>query len=98
MLFKVHKATRLAVAVCDSDLLGKKFEEDIRQLDLSGKFFQGEEKTEQELRELLDFYRKEDACFNIVGQESCKIAIESQLVSEENISKIQEIPFVLILS
>ena len=97
MLFKVHKATRLAVAVCDSDLIGKKFEEDKRQLDLSGKFFEGEEKTGQELKELLDFYRKEDACFNIVGQESCKIALDSNLVSEDKISKIQGIPFLLIL-
>ena len=97
MLFKVHKATRLAVAVCDSNLIGKKFEEGKRQLDLTGKFFQGEEKTKEELKELLDFYKKEDACFNLVGKESCNVALEIGLISKEGISKISGIPFSLVL-
>ncbi len=97
MLFKVHRATRLAVALCDSNLIGKRFEEGKRQLDLTGKFFQGEEKTEEETAELLDFYKKEDACFNIVGEESCKIALEQGLISEEGISRVNGVPFSLVL-
>lgn len=97
MLVKIHKATRLAVALCDSDLIGKKFEEGERQLDMTGKFFAGEEKTEKEVVRLLEFYRKEDACFNIVGKRSCKIAFEIGLVSEEGISKVGGVPFALVL-
>lgn len=97
MLFKLHKASRLAVAVCDSDLLGNRFEEEGKQLDLTGKFFQGEEKSSEEIRELLDFYRKEDACFNIIGEKSCNIALEAKLVSEDSVSKIAGVPFILIL-
>jgi uncharacterized protein len=97
MLFKVHKATRLAVAVCDSNLIGKRFEEKERQLDLTGKFFQGEEKTEEEIRDLIEFYRNEDACFNIVGEESCRIALEVGLILEEGMSKVDGVPFSLVL-
>jgi hypothetical protein len=98
MLIKVHKASRFVVAVCDSDLIGRSFEEDKRQLNLAGKFFLGEEKSEEESRRLLDFYRKEDACFNIVGRKSCEVAIKAGLIQKEEISAIQGIPFVLILA
>ncbi len=97
MLVKIHRATRLAVAVCDSDLIGKKFEEGERQLDLTGQFFLGEEKTGEEVKDLLNFYRNEDACFNIVGNESCKTAIDVNLIFKEGISKINGIPFALVL-
>lgn len=97
MLIKIHKATRLAVALCDTNLLGKKFEEDRTQLDLTGKFFQGEEKTTEEIRELLKFYALEDACFNIVGEKSCGVALEIGLISKDSISKIGGIPFSLVL-
>jgi len=97
MLFKVHRATRWVIAICDSNLIGKRFEEGKKQLNLTGKFFQGEEKTREEIIELLLFYRKEDACFNIVGEESCNIALEQGLILEEGISMIEGIPFSLVL-
>ncbi len=97
MLIKIHKATRLAVALCDSNLIGKKFEDEVRQLDLTGKFFEGEEKTREEVAELLKFFSMEDACFNIIGEQSCSVAREVGLISDEGISKIAGIPFSLIL-
>jgi hypothetical protein len=97
MFVKIHKATRLVVAVCDSNLLGKRFEERNLQLDLTGGFFRGEEKSDKEVGELFEFYRMEDACFNIVGEESCQIAKQKGLVSEEGISRIDKVPFALVL-
>jgi hypothetical protein len=97
MLIRIHNATRLAVALCDSELLGKIFEEGERQLDLTGKFFQGEEKNKEEIKELLKFYKMEDACFNIIGNESCKVAIEAGLIYEKDVSNVAGIPFILIL-
>ncbi len=96
-LLKVHKATRLAVAICDEELIGKKFEEERLQLDLTGKFFAGEEKNEKEIREALIFYSEEDACFNIVGEKSCNISLELGLISKEGISRIDGVPFSLVL-
>ena len=97
MLIKVHKATRLAVALCDSDLVGKVFNEGKYQLDLTGTFFLGEEKDKEEISELLDFYRKEDACFNIVGEKSCGVALKIGLISEKGILRVDGVPFALVL-
>lgn len=93
----MHKATRLAVALCDSDLIDKRFEEGKLQLDLTTSFFKGQEKSLDEVKELLDFYRKEDACFNIVGKQSCDLALEIGLFFKEDVSEIQGVPFVLVL-
>lgn len=97
MLIKVHEAKRIVIALCDKELLGKKFEEENTELDLNGEFFKGEEKTEDEIKKMLIFYKKEDASFNIVGKKSCSLALEIGLIKEENIGKIAGIPYSLIL-
>ena len=47
MIVKIHKMPdgRSVIAVCDSNLLGKKFEEKNLQLDLTADFYKGSEKT-----------------------------------------------------
>ena len=97
VLIKIHNAYRSIVAVCDSALIGKRFEEGIKQLDLTGPFFAGEEKSEEEVKKILTNAKKEDATFNIVGEESCKIAMELGLINENGIIKISEIPVALVL-
>ncbi len=47
MQIKIIKTNRTIVAVCDSELLGKKFEEGKFQLEVKENFFKGEE-TEEE--------------------------------------------------
>ena len=49
MLIKLHRSYRTVVTVCDSDLIGKIFEEEGKQLDLRGDFFKGEEKSFKEI-------------------------------------------------
>lgn len=97
MLFKVYKASRIVVALCDEELIGKKFLDEKRQLDLTGSFFRGEKKDVKEIEELLVFYKKEDACFNIVGKKSCDVAIKVGLVKKEDLAFIEGVPFVLVL-
>ena len=41
---KVHNSYRSVVAVADSDLLGKRFEEGIKQLDVRENFYNGKKK------------------------------------------------------
>ena len=74
---KIHKSYRIVVAVCDSNLIGKKFEEGKRQLDLRENFYKGEEIDTKNLMKLLHHYSIEDATFNIVGENSVKAAIDS---------------------
>lgn len=99
-IIKIHKATRYVVAICDEELLGKKFEDEDgkRQIDLTGNFFKGESKTEEEIIEAIKDFKREDASFNIVGKESISYAIKSKLVSQDEIIEVAEIPIVMILN
>jgi hypothetical protein len=89
MIVKKHlKGGRLIVAVCDKNLLGKKFEEGERILDCTSDFYKGEERTPEETIPLL----KEAFTVDFVGEESVGMAIKEGLVDEGNVVKVQEIP------
>ncbi|MAG39758.1 hypothetical protein CMI41_02215 [Candidatus Pacearchaeota archaeon] len=96
-LVNIHKAYRWVIAICDKDLAGQKIEEGEKQLDLTGNFFKGEEKTEEELKEIIQDCIREDSTFNLVGEKSCKVAREINLVEKEGILKIKDIPYALVL-
>jgi len=97
MLVKIHDSYRMVVAVCDSDLVGKKIEEREMQLDLTGNFFNGEEKSDDETGEILLDCAKEDATFFIVGKNSCDVAKKIGIVNKKGISEVAGIPFALCL-
>ncbi len=101
MLIKIHNAYRLVVAVCDKELIGKKFQQEINgkpmQLDLTGGFFKGEQLEEKEIITKLKDAKREDATFNFVGDKSCNLALKLNLIKPEAISKIQNIPCALVL-
>lgn len=95
MFAKVHKSRRHVVAICDSNLVGKKFEEGVKQLDVRENFYKGEELNAEQLVTLIKREAREDATFNIVGKESVKLAIETGIINEDAVGKVNEIPFVL---
>jgi uncharacterized protein len=95
--FKIHKAYRYVVAICDSDLIGKRFEEDKFQLDVKEDFFKGEEASEDKIIEVIQDMSMEDATFNIIGKNSVNVAVKIGLISEEGIKEISGIPFALVL-
>ena len=97
MLVKIHQSYRNVIAICDSNLLGKKFEEGKLQLDLTGEFYKGEEKTDEEIFRIMQEASTEDATFNIVGEKAVKLALKAGIVSEEGVGKVQGIPFALTL-
>ena len=99
IFIKIHKShnIRPIVAICDSNLLGKKFEEGIKQLDVRENFYKGEEMNKEEVIKIIKRQTLEDASFNIVGEESIQIALEAGLINKERIHKIKGIPFTLIL-
>ena len=104
MFVNVIKSYRDIVAVCDSELLGKKFEEPfekvIKQLDVKESFYKGKEGkkvSKKELSEILKSFTIEDSTFNIVGKKSIQVALESGTISEKEVGKIQDIPFALVL-
>lgn len=97
MLIKIIRSYRDVVAVCDSELLGKRFEEGKFQLDIKESFYAGEKKTEKEIIEMMREMLTEDATFNIVGHKSIDAAIKAGIIDKSSIGKIQGIPFALIL-
>ncbi|MBI5803576.1 DUF424 family protein [Candidatus Pacearchaeota archaeon] len=94
-LIKIIKTYRNVIAICDEDLLGKRFEEGDFQLDVKESFFKGEKKEESELIKIIQRMFAEDATFNIVGEESIKIAMKIGIISEDDVQTIQGVPFAL---
>jgi len=101
MFINIIRSYRDVVAICDSDLLGKHFEQEvkgvIRQLDVKESFYKGEDVSEEKIIEIIRKMEKEDATFNIVGKKSVAIAIKTGIITEESVGKIKDIPFALIL-
>lgn len=97
MLVKVYNSYRTVITICDTDILGKKFEQGRFQLDIRENFYKGEEISEKKLLPLIKDYAKEDATFNIVGKDSVNAALKAGIISQEGIRKIQGIPYAMIL-
>ncbi len=97
MFIKIHKSYRNVVAVCDSNLIGKKFEQGNFQLDIRENFYKGEELDTEQTIKLIQNQAQEDATFNIVGKESIEIAIKAGIIDTDSVSTIQDIPFTLVL-
>ena len=87
MLVKIHGHGKI-VTLCDSDLIGKKFEDEKFQLDITPRFYGGKEMKLEMTLNLL-----EDAdTVNIVGKESIKFAIENNIISEDRIIHVKGVP------
>lgn len=97
MYIKIHKSYRNVVALADEEIIGKKFEEGKRQLDIRENFYKGKKVTKQEAIKFLQLQADEDATFNIVGEKSIQATIEAGLITKNSVRKIQNIPFTLIL-
>jgi len=93
MIVKKHfDKNGLLIAVCDSDLLGKKFEEGKLQLDLTSDFYKGQEMDELRVQELM----KSARVGNIVGKKSTTLAKKLGLI--EKTKTIADIPYALFVS
>lgn len=101
MFVNIIESYRYVIAICDKELLGKRFEESfeggVRQLDVKENFYKGEKKTETEVLEILKKMSKEDATFNIVGEKSVAVAVQAGIINEEGIGKIKGVKFALAL-
>ena len=96
MYVKLHRSYRTVVAVCDSNLLGKKFEEGERVLDVRENFFSGEEVSDEEAVKILETEKENYVTFNIVGKHAVKMALDAGVISEGNIGKVDDVPFALV--
>jgi hypothetical protein len=82
---KIHSTPNgKLMALCDSELVGRVFEEGEKQLNLNCNFYKGSEESEERIKKLLR------ACYvvNAVGEKSVKILIEEGLVEKKSVKKI----------
>ena len=94
LIVKIHKTPdkRMILAVCDKELIGKKFEQEGLQLDLNSDFYKGEEKTEEEILNLF----KQAYIINLVGKKSIMLGSKQGIIKE--VIKIKEIPHAIVLN
>lgn len=97
MLVRIIKTYRDVVAICDSDLIGKRFESGVSQIDVKESFYKGREVSESEAIKIMQDFSMEDATFNIVGEESVKAALKAGVITENQVGKVQRVPFALVL-
>tara|TARA_Y100000294_G_C8429258_1_gene286114 strand:+ start:233 stop:544 length:312 start_codon:yes stop_codon:yes gene_type:complete len=80
---------KIIIAICDKDLLGKKFEQGELQLDLTSNFYKGDLVNEDEIKKIL----KNAHLMNIVGENSINFVVNNGFIKKENILKIDNIPY-----
>ena len=89
MIAKVHDTENgIIVVVCDSDLIGKKFEENDKQLDLASGFYDGEEMDELEIADLM----RNAHIVHLVGEKAVNLGVKEEVVDKKNITYVQGIP------
>ena len=97
VLVKIHKAYREIIAVCDSDLIGRKFEEGNMQLEVDEQFYGGDEMSESQIIKLLRERAREDSCFNFVGKASINLAIKAGVIEKDKVIEVQGIQHAMTL-
>jgi hypothetical protein len=86
---KIYKqGSDLLVGACDEKLLGKKFEDEKFQIDVSKEFYGGERISS----EVLKRYLQDATIANLVGKETINCAIDLGLIDPECIIKIKGVP------
>lgn len=88
MYTKLHKGSTIVLAVCDEDLIGKKFEEGKLFLEVNEAFYKGEKKTKEEVLELLNEIKN----VNLVGEESVSVGIEAGIISKDHVLNMGGVP------
>ena len=89
-IIKIHKLSdgRVMLAICDPNLLGKKFEEGKLQLDLSSDFYKGEEMDDEKILGYVD----RTYIINLVGEESVDFGIRNMLIEKKSIIVVKGVP------
>ena len=79
---------KLVVAVCDTEILGKKFKEGKLVLKLEESFYKGEEVCENDVKDALSLAN----IANIAGERSIACAVECGCIDPDTIIFIDGIP------
>ena len=84
---------KLILAVCDSSIYGKKFEDDKAILDLGSKFYHGEEKDAKQTASLME----KAYIINAAGKEAVKLVVKLGLATTNDVKKVAGVEHVQVL-
>lgn len=88
MILKMHQRDgKVLVSVCDKELIDQVFEENGIKLDLNSDFYKGEEKTAEEVGDII---RNADYV-NLVGPKAVEIGLKEGVIEKDKIIYIQGI-------
>ena len=88
-----HSEGRLILAVCDKSSHGKKLEDRGTVLDLSSKFYQGEEKDAATIEKLM----LQAYMIHAVGKNAVATAVKLGLAAKEDVKTVAGVPHVQVL-
>ncbi len=94
---KVYEGSPKIIAVCDAEIIGKKFEDGRLQIDINETFFKGQIVDEFKAKKILAKALEDYASFNIVGERAVAMAIELGLIEKDKVLYIKNIPIALAL-
>jgi len=92
IVYKRSSGNGLLIVVTDSDIIDKTFEEGNIQLDLTKKFYKGEEKSKEEIKDLISKARH----VHLTGKNSVNLGKELKIIKDK-ILVVQGIPHAEIL-
>ncbi|MFB6096942.1 MAG: DUF424 domain-containing protein [Haloferacaceae archaeon] len=79
----------LLVSVCDSDCLGRTFEDGDVSLTVTEEFYGGEEAVEADGEDVVDGLARANVA-NLVGERCIEVAVEAGLIDEETVLEVGE--------
>ena len=89
MYVKVHESqSRIVVAICDENLIGKTFSEGDKQLNITERFYKGEKKSDEEVIEIMEVADN----LNLVGEKTINLALKNKIITKKSVIKIKNIP------
>jgi len=81
------------LAACDADLFGSCLEDDSGvKINLKGSFYDGAEVSEEEFKNMLC----QSTSANLVGPKTVALAVELQIVEQENVLEVNGVPHALV--
>lgn len=89
MYLKIHQSRdRRIVAICDKNLIGKKLKKGDLEINITERFYKGDELSEEEILKILS----EAENINIMGEKSINFAIKHKFIKKSAVITIEGIP------
>ena len=89
MYVKIHKSQdSIVTAICDEDLIGKKFSDEEKQLEITERFYKGEITSEEETIKIMQAATN----LNLVGKKTIDLSLKNKIIDKDSIIKIKNIP------